>query len=283
MYYNCSIINYLYTVSMDKISASLVLYNTDNNIVSDSINSYLNSSVFGELWIIDNSKEARYKYLENSNINITYVHSSINLGYGKAHNIALNHFINKSKYHLVINPDISFNKNVIEKLIYFLDINNSVGLIAPRAIYPDGTPQNNGRLIPSPIHLILRRFFSIDKFNLKQNTKYELKNNKKINYIAPVILGSFMLFRNSSLEEVGLFDERFFLYPEDIDISRRIFEKYDNLIFVGESFIHHHSQESYKSIKLLIVHIKEMIKYFNKWGWMYDKVRKELNNRATSH
>ena len=265
---------------MIRISASLVLYNTDFKIVEESISSYFNSSINGDLWIIDNSADAKYKYLDSFNSKITYVSTNDNLGYGKAHNIALRNFIDKTEYHIILNPDISFNEDVIKDLVVFLDSNNNVGLVAPKAVYPDGTPQSNGRLIPSPIHLILRRFFSISKLDIKINNDYELKSNNEYNYLTPVVLGSFMMFRNSSLKEIGLFDERFFLYPEDIDLSRRMFEKYDNIIYVKKQFIHHHYQESYKSNKLLYTHIKEMIKYFNKWGWIIDKSRTELNLRS---
>jgi GT2 family glycosyltransferase len=265
---------------MNRISASLVLYNTEKLVVEESINSFLNSSVKGDLWLIDNSDDGKYKYLEVFNPKIKYISTGENLGYGRAHNIALRNFIDLTDYHIVLNPDISFDNDVIEELVVFLDSNDNVGLVAPKAVYPDGAPQSNGRLIPNPIHLILRRFFSISKFNLKRNEDYELKNNSNSNYLTPVVLGSFMMFRNSYLKEIGLFDERFFLYPEDIDISRRMFEKYDNVICVNKQFIHHHIQESYKSFKTLIVHVSEMIKYFNKWGWIFDKKRKRLNQRA---
>lgn len=265
---------------MNRISASLVLYNTEREVVEESINSYFNSSINGDLWIIDNSDDAKYKYLESFDSRITYVSSGENLGYGRAHNIALRNFIDLTDYHIILNPDISFGKDVIEDLVKFLDSNNNVGLVAPKAFYPDGSPQSNGRLIPNPIHLILRRFFSISKLNLKRNEDYELKSNGESNYLTPVVLGSFMMFRNSSLKEIGLFDERFFLYPEDIDISRRMFEKFDNVIYVKQKFIHHHLQESYKSFNILKIHIIEMTKYFNKWGWFIDSSRKQLNERA---
>ena len=265
---------------MSSISASLVLYNTEFDIVEESIRSYFNSSVHGDLWIIDNSADQKYKYLEESNHKITYINTGKNLGYGKAHNIALRNFIDKTDYHIILNPDISFQSDVIISLSDYLDRNSKVGLVAPKAVYPNGDVQSNGRLIPNPIHLILRRFFSISKFNLKVNSDYELKNNGNTDYLTPVVLGSFMMFRNYALKEVGIFDERFFLYPEDIDISRRMFEKYDNIIYVEKQFIHHHYQESYKSTKLLYVHIKEMMKYFNKWGWFIDEQRDYLNQKV---
>ena len=266
--------------AMISISASLVLYNTDTQILEESISSYFNSTVYGDLWIMDNSEEGKYSYLKDLHPKITYIKTEGNLGYGKAHNIAMLNFIDKTDFHIVLNPDISFDNKVVESLKDFLISNKRVGLVAPQACYPDGSLQSNGRLIPSPLHLVLRRFFSISKLNLNRNDEYELKDRRNGNYLAPVVLGSFMMFRNSSLKDIGIFDERFFLYPEDIDISRRMFDKYDNVIVSQQKFIHHHSQESYKSLRLLYVHAKEMIKYFNKWGWFIDTVRTRLNTKA---
>ncbi|MCK5781624.1 MAG: glycosyltransferase [Flavobacteriales bacterium] len=264
---------------MKKISASIVVYNTPPKILEQSIESFLNSDLSGELWIIDNTQNAEFSYLKKKYPAINYIFNNENLGYGKAHNIALRHFSDKSEYHLVLNPDVSFRPDLLTSLSYYLDKNKNTGLIAPKAIYPSGDEQSNGRLIPSPINLIFRRFIP-DFLNIIDNNSYELKFNQQNNYLSPVILGSFMLFRNSSLKEIGFFDETFFLYPEDIDISRRMFEKYDNIIFMEKSFIHHHSQESYKSWTILEVHIKEMIKYFNKWGWIFDKKRKDANRKT---
>ena len=86
-----------------------------------------------------------------------------------------------------------------------------------------------------------------------------------------------MLLRQSTLKEVGLFDERYFMYPEDIDLTRRIAMHYDTLFFPEVVITHEHGAASQKSLKMLIVHIFNLCKYFNKWGWLFDKDRKYLN------
>ena len=96
----------------------------------------------------------------------------------------------------------------------------------------------------------------------------------------PYLSGCFMLLRTSTLEDVGLFDERFFLYPEDIDLTRRIHKKYKTLFYPYVSVIHEYGRGSYKSMKLLYFHIVNMCRYFNKWGWFFDKERKEINARC---
>lgn len=89
-----------------------------------------------------------------------------------------------------------------------------------------------------------------------------------------------MLLRAAALREVGLFDERFFMYPEDIDITRRIHRHFQTIFYPHVSIIHDHAQGSYKSPKLLWIHIINLCKYFNKWGWIIDRERKEVNKRV---
>ena len=95
----------------------------------------------------------------------------------------------------------------------------------------------------------------------------------------PFLSGCFMFLRTKVLEDIGLFDERFFMYAEDIDLTRRINEKYKT-IFYPKTFIYHgHAKESFKKIKLFYIHLTNIIIYFNKWGWIFDSKRKKINKR----
>lgn len=69
------------------------------------------------------------------------------------------------------------------------------------------------------------------------------------------------------------------MYPEDIDITRRMHRVYKTLFYPYVTIIHNHAAESYKSKKMLWIHISNMIKYFNKWGWVFDKERWEINKK----
>ena len=89
-----------------------------------------------------------------------------------------------------------------------------------------------------------------------------------------------MFFRVSSLCEVGLFDERFFMYPEDIDMTRRMHAKYKTIFYPFVSIIHAHAAASRVNKKMLRIHILNMIKYFNKWGWFFDKERRRVNKEC---
>ena len=95
----------------------------------------------------------------------------------------------------------------------------------------------------------------------------------------PYLSGCCMFLRTEALKKVGLFDERFFLYPEDIDLTRRIHKHYRTVFYPYVSVIHQHERSSYKSLKMMRIHVQNMIKYFNKWGWIWDKERKTINKK----
>jgi hypothetical protein len=71
------------------------------------------------------------------------------------------------------------------------------------------------------------------------------------------------------------------MYPEDIDLTRRIHQKFRTVFYPEVSIVHHHAQSSYVNFKMLILHTWNMIKYFNKWGWFFDKERREVNKKLT--
>lgn len=87
----------------------------------------------------------------------------------------------------------------------------------------------------------------------------------------------YVMRRMGAIYDCGKFDERFFMYPEDIDLCRRIHRKYKTLYVPSPIVVHHHRKASYKSTRMLWVHIINMIKYFNKWGWWIDRERKQIN------
>ena len=89
-----------------------------------------------------------------------------------------------------------------------------------------------------------------------------------------------MIFSKNALQQAGLFDERFFMYPEDIDITRRIHSAgFHTLYYPFAEIIHAHEQASYKNWNMLLIHILNMCRYFNKWGWLFDRERNEINKK----
>lgn len=264
-----------------KITASIVLYKNRATEIQHVIDC-VNASMMGiTIFLIDNSPDKNLSCLAE-NKNVQYIHLNKNVGYGTAHNVALRKAISESLYHVVLNPDISFEASIIFKAYEFMQGNARVGLLSPKIIYPDGRLQPMCRMLPTPFDLIARRFIpGVAKgFFRKSLSKYTLTglDYGKIHNI-PNLPGSFMFLRISSIVDVGGFDEHFFMYLEDIDLTRRIHQKYETLYYPEILVKHELGQGSYKVGKLLKYHINSAIYYFNKWGWFNDSERTIINKR----
>lgn len=230
--------------------------------------------------VLKGEPELRQRYDEG--FHVIYIPHDNN-GYGGGHNVALNEAKKVgSKYHLVVNPDIWFGPEVIPHLIDFMNRHDGVGQMMPKVLYPNGKIQRLAKLLPTPMDMFGR--LCLPEFIIKyRNNRFELQQSgftKVMN--VPFLSGCFMFLRMSALEEVGMFDENFFLYGEDIDFSRRMHQKYQTLFYPKCTIYHTFTRGSRKSLRLLLIHIVSIIKYFNKWGWWSDNERKEINATVLS-
>jgi glycosyltransferase, family 2 len=269
---------------MTKLSASIVLYKTKTEDLKKVIDSYFAYQGEKQLFLVDNSPSDELKNVITMypNNDIYYIFNNANMGYGKAHNIAIRKSIEQGlPYHIILNPDIIIEKGALEKLTDYMEQHPEVGNIMPKITYPNGELQYLCKLLPRPIDLIFRRFLPWEKIRNKINERYELRffNYNEIMNI-PNLSGCFMFLRTKALEKVGLFDENIFMYIEDIDLNRRIHNVYRTIYYPKATVIHEHQKESYKSKKLLKAHIKSAIYYFNKYGWFFDKERTNINKKT---
>jgi|SRR6185437_4039518 len=213
-----------------------------------------------------------------------YVRPGNNLGFGRGHNLALKQLAGvDAPYHLILNPDIRFALDALSRLADVMDSHPEVGLVMPKVIYPDGSNQFLCKLLPAPIDLALRRFLPGRWKGIahKRTSLYELRflDCDAPAYV-PSLSGCFMFARRSVLKAVGGFDERFFLYMEDVDLCRRMLGVSRLLYWPRVTVEHVHQMGSYRNRKLLLWHIRSAIQYFNKWGWIRDRTRVQIN-RAT--
>lgn len=263
------------------LTASIVLFNTPQMQIDSILKSIINSNCINRLYVIDNSPNENSKqYFVNYSF-ITYI-AHENTGYGGSHNIALHKAIEEgSDYHIVLNPDIYFNPGILSELIKYMDTHIDVGYILPKVIYPDGKIQYLCKLLPTPFDLIFRRFLPNAKIFRKINERYELRHSGyNIIMNPPCLSGCFMFMRVSILKENDFFfDENYFMYCEDFDLMRRIHSVAKTIYYPKVTIVHNHAKESYKSRKMLFIHIKSAIYYFNKWGWFFDKERRAMNKK----
>ncbi len=264
------------------LTATIVTYKNDFEKLSQTIFSFLNTNAAVKLYVVDNSPTDIIRNLCYDS-RIEYIFTGKNLGFGKAHNIVINQLATiKSKFHLVLNPDVYFDKGVIETLTNFMECDEEVGLVMPKILYPSGSLQYNCKLLPTPYNLFVRRFMHFDRARVEEsNYQYEMRFADYDRQMeAPYLSGCFMFLRTSALEKIGGFDEKFFLYGEDIDLSRRVHQQFKTVYYPQVSVYHHHAKGSYKSFKLMLHNIRSAIIYFNKWGWWKDEEREVINRRV---
>ena len=264
---------------MRMLNASIVLYRPDWQQVTALTEVILQSNYVDCVYWIDNSPEEQI--FESLDSRIKYRHNPYNMGYGAAHNIAIRESIyDDVPYHLVVNPDIILTKDALETMLLFIAQHPEVGSLMPKVVYPNGRLQYLCKLLPRPFDVFGRRFLPA-KWMERRNHTYEMRAsgyNKLMN--VPYLSGCFMLLRTQAVQKARLFDERFFMYPEDMDLTRRIHRDFLTIFFPHATIIHSHEKASYKSLKMLCVHVVNMCKYFNKWGWFCDKERTLFNQTA---
>ena len=270
------------------INISIVLYQTDKSQLKALCQVLLQARQLHKIYLVDNSPFADPDPLCDPFIEYIW-NRGRNLGYGAAHNIAIRKSIyDEVDYHLVMNADIELTVEALDCLQIFMNNNSKVGLVQPKVLYPDGSIQYVAKLLPTPFDVFARRFLPAAWIK-RSNERYELRrsrhsgpvnNDYHLTLNVPYLSGSFMYLRTKAVLEAQLFDERFFMYPEDIDLTRRIHREYLTVFLPDITIIHHHEKGSYKSLRLLWIHITNMCRYFNKWGWLCDRERR-LVNRLT--
>ena len=275
------------------ITASIVTYNNHLLDIEMILRSMLTSPI-QKLWIVDHSDsvlslreelqqyinfDPDYKEHNNRGFSIEYLFEE-NIGYGRGNNRAIRLAITEgSTYHLVVNPDVWFTQDVIPTLWKYMEQHPDVGQMMPKVLFLDGSIQPLAKMLPTPMDLFYRMCLPEGWFR-SRNDRYELKQtglNKIMN--VPCLSGCFMFFRISALQDVGMFDTRYFMYGEDYDITRRIHKKYQTLFFPEVSIYHKFNRASHRSLRLFIAHLTSMVKYFFKWGWIYDSERHKFNKQ----
>jgi GT2 family glycosyltransferase len=257
-----------------KITASIVTCNNPIAEVKLAAQSFLACTLPVHLIVIDNkSKEGYVDRLKECFV-AYFIQCEHNKGFGFGHNIGIKNALD-CEYYLVLNPDIEIHEGTIEKLVSFMDEHPEVGLISPKILNEDGSIQYLNKRLPTVFDLFARRFLpsfiSNVGFIRKRMDYYAMldKGYEEIQEV-PFITGCFMLFRKSVLDKIGGFDENFFMYLEDADITKRVNQTgFKSVYYPYASATHKWARGSHHSIKLTWINIKSAIYYFNKWGWRW--------------
>ena len=221
-----------------------------------------------EVIVVDNnSVDNSVDMLKKKFPYVKLILNKINAGFSKANNQAIK--IAKGEYILLLNPDTVVQEDTLIECVNFLKKNNDVGALGVKMIDGNGMflPESK-RSLPSPSSAFYKIFGLSYLFpNSKKFGKYHLNyiNENKVNEV-DVLSGAFLMTRKKVFDKIGLLDERFFMYGEDIDLSYRIQkEGYKNIYFPKTTIIHYKGESTKKtSINYIMIFYKAMILFVKK-------------------
>lgn len=243
----------------------------------DSILKYPPKSDF-EIFLVDNaSKDNSYEKLRNNFKNeiekgiIKTIANSTNDGFAVANNLAIKKA--RGNFILLLNSDTIVKKDTLNLCLKYIKNHPDVGVLGCKISLPNGKLDKAcKRNFPNPKNSFQKLFgfstiFSKHGENNNNTNSYNLDNlDDNGVYEVDCLVGAFMLLRKSTINEVGLLDENFFMYGEDIDWCYRIKEKGWKVIYYGKAEIIHYKSASSKKQKSKLIYefYRAMYLFYNK-------------------
>jgi GT2 family glycosyltransferase len=254
-----------------KVSFCTVTYNSRAEILRliENIESLKISASSSELFVVDNgSSDDTVKVvreLANEYNNIRLIVPGDNKGFGAGNNAVLP--LLDSDYHILVNPDVHIESGEqINSMISYMNEHLEVGLLSPKILNVNGSVQKLYKRNPTVMDMALR--FISPKL-MKKRQAWFVHDETGYNASGRIehASGAFMFFRTSVFKAIDGFDERYFMYMEDADITREVNAISIAIFFPGATVVHKWKRQSHSNLKFMWYTVRSMIQYFSKWGW----------------
>lgn len=258
------------------LSIIIVNYNT-KELLRNTINSVINtlSTSYNQFCVIDyeiivsdnSSKDGSQAMVKEYYPQIKLIENNTNLGFPKANNIAIKQA--KGKYILLLNSDTKVLDNCLQKCVEYMDNHSNTGALGCKLILADGSLDHAcKRGFPTPeasLYYMLRLHKLFPKNKIFNSYTLGIFGEDEINEVDS-LTGAFMMVRKETIDKVGLMDETFFMYGEDLDWCYRIKEAGYRIIYYPEvTTIHYKGGSSKKKrIKTIYEFYRAMYLFYNK-------------------
>ncbi|SED05299.1 hypothetical protein SAMN02787142_2450 [Burkholderia sp. WP9] len=228
------------------------------------------------LYLVDNGGlpdlPAALEELQARGIVCTIIAGQGNVGYGRGHNLAIEHSV--SRYHLVLNPDIDLASDALREALDFFDAHPEAGLITPWIGDEHGEQQFLCRRYPTLLDLFVRGFLpsGMRRLFVRRLARYEMRdriNARDTVWDPPIVSGCFMLFRMTALKQLAGFDARYFLYFEDYDLSLRAHDVTRVVYTPAVRVLHHGGGAARKGSVHIRMFMSSAYKFFDRFGWKW--------------
>ena len=247
------------------VSVSIVTYNSAD-VIGRLLESLFLQTKGTELavFVVDNGSTDGTAALVREQFPQVTVIEQDNRGFGGGHNAVLSQL--RSDYHAMINPDITLCEDVLSKLAAYMDENPDVAITCPLIKNEDGTVQDVPRRNPNFRYVLSGKLQDHSRYFRKKRVEYTMSD---ADTSAPIDVefctGCFLFIRTDVFKTLGGFDERFFLYCEDADLTRRARRLGKATCMPLAVATHAWERASYHNPKLFRIHLKSLWMYFRKW------------------
>jgi GT2 family glycosyltransferase/lipopolysaccharide/colanic/teichoic acid biosynthesis glycosyltransferase len=192
-----------------------------------------------------------------------------NLGYSKGVNVGIREA--RARYLFILNPDTVVKRGTVSKLVDFMDANPRAGIAGPKLVFEDGSVQLSCRRFYTFTVLLLRRTPLGKVFKNSKPVRdhlmldFDHASTREVDWL----LGAAMFVRREAVDSVGMMDERFFLYFEDVDWCYRMKQRALSVYYVADAVVEHgYKRESAQTVlnRSFVAHLASLVRYYEKWG-----------------
>ncbi len=254
-----------------RLIVSIVVYESDIEQLRAAIESLRGQCNSQKIYLVDNHSSPEYQQqLQRFSDEVELVLAPRNGGFGYGHNLVMLD-APPSDYFLVLNPDVVLHEGALDTLMGFAKAKPEAGLVVPKVFYPNGDLQPLNKRMPNVMDLACRLFLPAFlarlSFIKKRLDRYSMMDKGyESAYPLEFASGCCMMIKRDLMMRLGGFDEKFFLYFEDADLTMRINEIVQSWFCPDATITHAWQRGSRKSFKLLWVMIQSAARYFAKWG-----------------
>ena len=251
-----------------KLSVIIVNYNVKHYLYQclDSVYKAI-EGIDAEVFVVDNhSHDDSVEYVQHKFKTVNYIESNHNLGFARANNIAIRQ--SEGEYVLLLNPDTVVAENTIRHTLEFMDQHPDAGSAGVMMLRDDGTKAPESRRgIPTPTTAFYKMTGLCQRYpNSRRFARYYMSY---LPWDEPaeieIVSGAYCMLRRQALDKVGLLDDDFFMYGEDIDLSYRLLlAEYHNW-YLPETILHYKGESTQKSsFRYVHVFYEAMLIFFRK-------------------
>ncbi len=221
------------------------------------------------VFLVDNaSPDGALQTLEEGGLppNVETLPMAVNRGFGAGHNAVLPRL--QSRYHAVVNPDILLWDDAISQMAAWMEEHPDVAVTIPRLVFPDGSPQAIAKRRPAFLPLLARQ---TGLGFLKQYETHYLMEDEDLTKPTDVEFcsGSFLLIRTEVFREIGGFDEGYFMYVEDADLTQKALQKGRAVYLPQVAVAHAWHRAAHRKPRQFFWQLNSMGRYFRKWGFRW--------------